>query len=694
MESVQLRHTFLRETEELLEALEQGLLELESASESGDLIDRLFRAAHTLKGNAGMVGFTEAVKLTHVLENVLDRLRAGSLATSPDVISALFLGVDALRAMCNEFRNELPVTETPELKRAYEQLAEHSTHGEAHALGVERRLRVTFHLRPTPLESAEDLGVLLDEIAMVGVIERVETLFDRVPPLTDDACLNLALGAKLELRTTSSPTAVMGVLFLSVDEEDLEVTELEPVASCPDAPLTAEPAERVAVALSNASRFNAVLNSSVPHTVQPMETMNNSTPRAAPAAATHHKSAAQNAATALQSSLRVDTHKLDSLVDLVGELVIGIAQVKAGQLADPSHAQMAVERLELLGRELQDQVMGLRMLPIQETFERFRRPIRDLSKELGKALEFKIVGGETQVDKRVLDSLIDPLKHMLRNCVSHGLESPEERATSGKPPEGTIALSAAHREGHVIIEIADDGRGIDPARVRQKAEEKELISKGQELTDAQAFELIFLPGFSTAESVSEISGRGVGLDVVRKNIQALRGTVEITSALGRGTTFRIRLPLTLAIVDGMNVVVGDETVTIPLRNVVELIALESQTVRRLENEHEFIDVRGELVPMVRLGDVLELPAARVAIDESRVVLVETERRKFGLVVDRVLGMSQTVIKSLDAGYRLVDQAGASFDKPRGISGAAILGDGNVGIIVDVHGIEQLAFEAA
>jgi two-component system, chemotaxis family, sensor kinase CheA len=675
MESVRLRHTFLREMEELLEALDQGLLELESPDGATDVVDRLFRAAHTLKGNAGMVGFVDAVQLTHVLENVLDRLRSGAVSNTPDVVGALFLGIDALRIMAGEFRNGLPISATPELKRALAELSAHSTEPADAAIEVERTFEVTFYLRPTPLESAEDLLSLLDEIAMIGEVLHVETMFDRVPALQSELSIQSALGAKVRLRTTSSSMAIMGVLFLSVEEEDLSVVDVSfpATADATTARSGAHSALHVAAPIQQPASAHAPVSSSSPE----RRASGQRKPRAADS-----------------STLRVDTEKLDGLVDLVGELVIGISQVRVSQQLPGSNAQLAVERLELLGRELQDQVMALRMLPIQETFERFRRPLRDLSKELGKPLEFKIQGGETQVDKRVLDSLGDPLKHMLRNCVSHGLEMPQDRIKAGKPAEGTISVTAAQREGHIVIEIADDGRGIDAARVRAKAEEKGLITKGQEFSEAQVIEFIFLPGFSTAAEVSEISGRGVGLDVVRKNIQALRGSVETSSVLGGGTTFRIRLPLTLAIVDGMNVVVGDETVTIPLRSVVELIDVGNQTVRKLENAHEYIDVRGELVPMLRLGALLELVGPGVRDEDQRIVLVETERRKFGLLVDRVLGMSQTVIKSLDLGYRLVAQADQGFDRPRGISGAAILGDGNVGIIVDVHGIEQLAFEAA
>lgn len=701
MESIRLRHTFLRETEELLEALDHGLLELESTEDAGDVVDRLFRAAHTLKGNAGMVGFTEAVRLTHVLENVLDRLRAGHLGNSPEVVNALFLSVDALRGITEQFRSNQPVVESPALVKAHEALLAHSSEAALEPIAVERVLQVTFYLRPQPWTGSEDLMTLLDEIAMVGEILEVETLFDRVPPLTSETANCAALGVRLRLQTTSSPMAVMGILFLSVEEEDLSIVD---VTSIPKA----YSLEAAAIAKWDTGGETATEGAVEGHPGEgqlpvidaPNGVAADLARGAVEAAPTSLGVHSQKGATQRRevvkdrSTLRVDTEKLDRLMDLVGELVIGISQVRGTQTGGGSQAQLAVERLELLGRELQDQVMALRMLPIQDTFERFRRPIRDLSKELGKPVDFRIQGGETQVDKRVIDNLVDPLKHMLRNCVSHGIETPQERAARGKPAAGTIAVSAAQREGQVVIEISDDGGGIDPVRVRAKAEEKGLISKGQELSESQVLELIFYPGFSTATEVSEISGRGVGLDVVRRNIQTLRGVVEISSVIGRGTTFRIRLPLTLAIVDGMNVVVGDETVTIPLQSVVELIAVEAQTVRRIENEHEFIDVRGELLPMVRLGALLELPKTTAHAHEQRIVLVETERRKFGFLVDRVLGMSQTVIKSLDSGYQLIELADRSFDKPKSIGGAAILGDGNVGIIVDVHGIEQLAFEAA
>ncbi|MGC4093306.1 MAG: chemotaxis protein CheA [Polyangiaceae bacterium] len=647
--------TFHRETEELLGQLEEGLLELESVEENADCIDRLFRVAHTLKGNAGMVGFSEFVRLTHVLENVLDRLRARTMSVNEGVVESFFSALDVLKATADAFSNGAAFEMTPAYEGALAELTQHCEGEELTSSSLdEREVEVEVYFRQDFWAGDEDVTTFLEELGMLGQLLSIETLFDRVPPLAELSPDQCHLGLRVVLRTSSGPMGVMGVCFLSVDEENIKITELGKLA--PE-----QPEEKVVA---------APIQDTAPQVVQVRaEAKAASKPRA--------------------GTIRVDADKLDRLMDLVGELVIGITQVQ-----DRSRSQAAVERLEALGRDLQDQVMGLRMLPIHDTFERFRRPMRDLAKELEKQVEFVTAGGATQVDKKVIDSLTDPLKHMLRNCVSHGLETPAERLAAGKPAGGTIRVSAMQREGHVLIEIADDGRGIDCARVLAKAEERGLVSRGQNLSERQIYDLLFLPGFSTASQLSEISGRGVGLDVVQRAIQALRGSVEVESKLGHGTTFRIRLPLTLAIVDGMNVQVGHETVTIPLLSVVELIAPGPRTIQTLEGKNEYVDVRGELLPVLRLSEVLALPSGQVVPENVHVVVVETERRKFGLLVDNVLGMGQTVIKPLDRAYDLFGRMTTDFVKPRGVNGAAILGDGNVGIILDVHGLESTAFGVA
>jgi two-component system chemotaxis sensor kinase CheA len=673
--------TFQREAEELLLAIEEGLLELESAPDNADTIDVLFRAAHTLKGNAGMVGLTEIVRLTHVLENVLDRLRARKLAASEAVIEALLSGLDALKDAIESSANGVLYVPSAEYESAIVELSALCDAEELVGSPLDARLvEVELYFRPDFWASGEDLTTFLDDLALLGEVEQVEALFDRVPALSELAVSECYLGLRAWVRTTSGPMGVMGVCFLSAAEEQIRITDLSkteaaPSVERPTAPALTPAFETAPVELSMGEHSAAAAAVAAVAAVE----------AARPAGAGPGKPRA--------GGIRVDTDKLDRLLDLVGELVIGISQVQ-DRSNGATRAAAAMERLEALGRDLQDQVMSLRMLPIHDTFERFRRPIRDLAKDLGKRVEFSTSGGSTQVDKKVIDSLADPLKHMLRNCVSHGIETLAERETLGKPSSGTIHLSATQREGHVLIEISDDGRGIDSARVLAKAQERGLVAKGQTLSEAEIYELLFLPGFSTAAELSEISGRGVGLDVVKRAIQALRGSIETLSRPGRGTTFRIRLPLTLAIVDGMNVRVGAETVTIPLPSVVELIAPGPSTLQTVEGKHEYLDVRGQLLPVLRLSEILALPGGATGSGEARVVIVETERRKFGLLVDSVVGMAQTVIKPLDSSYDLFAHMTRGFVKPRSVNGAAILGDGNVGIILDVHGVESTAFGAA
>lgn len=675
MSSDQLFASFVREAEELFDDLDSGLLELEQGRDDPDLVDRLFRSAHTLKGNAGMVGFNDAVQLTHVLENVLDRLRSRTLAVSPEVLEPLFRGVDVLRAMTSSFC----AGQTVERSEHYDELVlELARLGgkeeEALAPMIARTLDVRLYYQASAWQGDEDLASLLEELSLIGELSEVETLFDRVVPLDQPILEAARLGLRVLLRTTQGPMAVMGVCFLSVEEEDLIITDVTD-------------GKNEVYSLDAAANEKAEERKQQPGLKLPPSAGKQNASAAGPDASTVARATPT-------STLRVETVKLDSLVDLVGELVIGISQVRQPGQQNEADQVAAIERLEGLGRELQEQVMALRMVPVQETFERFRRPLRDLSKELNKQIDFQIEGGETQIDKRMVDSLVDPLKHMLRNSVSHGLEDTDERSTSDKPEVGTIRLSATQREGAVVIEIADDGRGIDASKIRRKAEERGLVLPEQELTEAQCLDLIFLPGFSTAEEVSEISGRGVGMDVVRRSIQALRGSVEIATQLGQGTTFRIRLPLTLAIVDGMNVRVGSENVTIPVRSVVELIALESVSIQRTEGTRQYVDVRDQLLPILNLDEFLGLEKSDIKTDQRHIVVVETEKRRFGLVVDAVLGMSQAVIKPLDQSYQLVERMEEAFFRPRSISGAAILGDGNVGIILDVHGLESSVFEAA
>jgi len=382
----------------------------------------------------------------------------------------------------------------------------------------------------------------------------------------------------------------------------------------------------------------------------------------------------------------VDTEKLDKLVNLVGELVIGVARVN--QISEELAAQdtvvemgSAVEALDHISRDLQEQVMRVRMIPVEGTFNRFQRVVRDLANEMGKKIHLEMSGAETELDKNVIEQIADPLKHLIRNSADHGLETPEERVAAGKEDTGTIWLRAYQQEGKIIIEVADDGRGISREKVLSKAVDRGLVGEGVQLSDQEVFAFMFQPGFSTAAKVTEVSGRGVGLDVVRQNIEALRGSVEVSSTPGEGSIFRIKLPLTLAIIDGMTVKVGDEIITLPLLSILESLRPRPKDLQKVEGRGELIVVRGDYLPLVRLYDIFQLPTKRTDPTKALVVIIESVSKRFGVLVDDILGEQQAVIKSLEQNYKKVE----------GVAGATILGDGRVSLILDIHGLEKLAF---
>ena len=383
-------------------------------------------------------------------------------------------------------------------------------------------------------------------------------------------------------------------------------------------------------------------------------------------------------------TIRVDTEKLDKLVNLVGELVIGVARVnQLAELAEEAGDDLssAVEALEHISRDLQENVMRVRMIPVEGTFNRFQRVVRDLAGELGKKIVLKMGGTETELDKNVIEQIADPLKHLIRNSADHGLETPQERAALGKPETGTIWLRAYQQEGKIIIEVADDGRGIDRDKILAKAQAQGLVAPEVQLSDSEVFAFMFQPGFSTAEQVTEVSGRGVGLDVVRQNIEALKGSVEVETTLSKGTVFRVKLPLTLAIIDGMMVRVGDEILTLPLLSILESIRPAAEEVKTVEGSGELIAVRDEYIPLVRLYKVFNLPTERTNPTEALVLIIEGVTKRFGVLVDDILGEQQAVIKSLEENYQKVE----------GVAGATILGNGDVSLILDIHGLERLSF---
>lgn len=637
-----LLETFLRESDELIDGIEAGLVELEETG-SREIVHALFRAAHTLKGNAGMVGLSELVRFTHVLENVLGRVRDGALEVNSQLIDPLLSAVDALRAMVRAVASGAPPSApTAQLSALEAILGDVSIVPGAEPLHDHPRdLEVQIALECGPDEALAKAEGLLRDVADLGELRE----------------LSPALRAgqreyRLVLYSDARRVDIEAIALFA--DAKVEVRELAPAQPLP----AATP-------------------------VQPKASAEQ------PAAA--GKAADPNASRS-KANVKVDAERLDALVDLTCEMVIASARAEQ-VLRDPRVDQRsrtdAMEVLANLVREVQERTMSLRMVAVRETFARFTRPVRDLARDLHKEVDLEMSGLDTELDRKLLDYLADPLKHVIRNCIAHGIEQPEQRVEKGKPRVGKLQLMAIQENGAAVIEVRDDGAGIDKARVVAKAVQRGLVPAGAQLSDRQVYDLLFLPGFSTAERIDEVAGRGVGLDVLKRSVDALRGTIEILSELGIGTLFRIRLPVTLAIVDGMHVRVGRDTLTFPLPSVVELLDGRTTPIGELEGSQEFVDVRGQILPVVRLARVLDLPE----LSSDMIVVVQSERRRFGVVVDDVIGLARAVIKPLERSYAFMSTADHNFEKPAGVSGATVLGDGRVGLIVDVPGLESMAFGA-
>jgi len=638
--------TFFEESREGLEAMEAGLLSLEQGSRDGDLINSIFRAAHSIKGGSATFGFDAIAGLTHVLETLLDELRAGQRAVSPPAVDAMLASVDVLRALLAEAEHGTPAD--PAAVQAIKDRLNAVLSGEeapapapaaaAKADDAPDGWKIGFTPAPSLFMSGNDPLRILRELEHLGPLE-VACRLERLPGFEQIDPLEAYLAWDLGLIGQVPRSAVDDVFAWVVDDCELDIQPMQ---------RNAVPVEAAAVAAQQA---------------------------AAPAAAQPGAPAAAN--DAAETSIRVSVDKIDGLINLVGELVITQAMLKqVSGVLDPAQCERLFAGLDLLERntrDLQEAVIGVRMLPVDAVFRRFPRLVRDLSARLGKQVRLRTVGEGTELDKGLIERIADPLVHLVRNSIDHGLEMPDVRAQAGKDETGTITLAASHQGGHIVIEVSDDGRGLNRDRILAKAHERGLAVP-ENPTDAQVWDLIFQPGFSTAEQVTDLSGRGVGMDVVRRNIQALGGEVQLESATGQGTRVVIRLPLTLAILDGMAVSVGDETLILPLTYVLEALQPQGEDVRTVAGDGRVLRVRGEYLPMVALNEYYRYGDARA--HDPLVVVVEADGQKLALEVDELIGQQQVVVKNLENNYRRID----------GISGATILGDGRVALIVDVGGL--------
>lgn len=706
---------FAQESREQLEEMEAGLLRMEQGEVDADTINGIFRAAHTIKGGAGVVELGHVEKFTHVLENLLDRLRNNEIAVSDSLITALLTGCDHLGVLMARVESGHHDPD-PELEEEGARVAEMlGVFGEEQtaasampdttdpALEVDASgtamtdcWHISIRFGQDVLRQGMDPHGFLRYLLSLGEIAHIETLYDGMPSADEmdpEACY---LGFEVTFRSHADKAAIERVFDFVRDDCDLHILPphsrvsdyLGLIESLPEesfrlgeilvrsGALTQEELDqglrRQKVSETLATRVaedEGLPPPPAPPLGEILVKQQVVQPEIVEAAAAKQKKVADKKA-AEARLIRVQADKLDHLIDLVGELVI--AGASANLLAQRSRQGALVEATSVLSRlveNIRDSALQLRMVQIGETFNRFQRVVRDVSKELGKDIELKISGGETELDKSVVEKIGDPLMHLVRNSMDHGIEPAEVRVANGKSVQGRVELNAYHDSGSIVIEVADDGGGLNRDKILAKAIEKEIVQPGQQLTDHEICNLIFEAGFSTADKVTNLSGRGVGMDVVRSNIQALRGSVDVDSTPGEGSRFTIRLPLTLAIIDGFLTGVGKSCYVIPLDMVIECIEL-----RERADDRNYLNLRGEVLPFVRLRDVFDVPEAP-PLRES-VVVVQYAGNKAGIVVDHLLGECQTVIKPL----------GALFRNVQGIAGSTILGSGEVALILDVHAL--------
>jgi two-component system chemotaxis sensor kinase CheA len=687
----QFHATFFEESREALDAMEAGLLELDASGPNPETINTIFRVAHSIKGGAGMFGFTDIMRFTHTLETLLDELRGNRRGLDGRIANALLQSVDVLRELISTVQHGQPA-DTPRIDALHAELTALVAGAPAAVIAAPAvapppapvddeallasvppavtpasaspapaRWVIRFKPLPELLTRGNDPARLFGELAGLGQLD-VECDASALPGFAslDPEVCQLAWTLTL---TSDVPREAIDLIFewaegdCVLDIQRASAGGSVAVASTPAAP--AAPSEAVVVDISSA----------VP---------------AAPAAAASAPPPDATAKVADAGSIRVSIEKIDELLNTVGEIVI--TQSMLSQLATridgvaADRLKTGLAQLESNIRELQESVMRVRMLPVSFVFSRFPRLVRDLSQRLGKQIKLKMTGEQTELDKTVLEKIGDPLVHLVRNSIDHGIEMPEDRLAAGKAAEGTVHLHAFHKGGSITLEVSDDGKGLDRQRILDKARSRGLVDANAVLTDEQVNDLIFLPGFSTAEATTDLSGRGVGMDVVRRNIKELGGTVELRSEPGEGTRFIINLPLTLAIVDGLSVAVGDEIYIVPLVTIIESLQVRAGMANHIVDHGEVFPFRGDYLPVIRLHEVFGVEPRARQLHEGLLMVVEGDGRRVGLFVDALLGQQQVVIKSMESNYRRID----------GVGGATILGEGTVALILDVPGLIRLS----
>ena len=688
----QFHQVFYEESYEGLDAMEQGLLEMNVDAPDDEIINTIFRSAHSIKGGSGTFGFMQVANFTHVLETLLDEVRSGDRSLNQTTMDLLLVSVDCMRDMLQALQNgeEPDMSNADELRAQFEAILKNEDPSQA-------VVQPTFSeeaadgSQPPGNENGGDGGGadgsngwsidFLPEPQLLQTGNEPTRMFRQLSELCDGKMTVIAKTDNLPSFSNLNPEQCFLNWHIEV-HAPIEKSAIDEVFEwvIDDAEINIYPLGEAAQASSPESEESesapAAVETAAAEPVAKSKTTEDK-PKAAQKAAPPQES----------SSIRVDIDKVDNLINMVGELVI--TQSMLGELGENfdmgrvQRLQEGLAQLEHNTRELQESVMKIRMMPISFVFSRFPRLVRDTARKLDKKIELVMSGENTELDKTVMEKLGDPMVHLIRNSMDHGVETPEERVKNGKSETGTVELKAYHQSGNIVIEIEDDGAGLNTERILEKARENGVISDDATLSEDQVFDLIFQPGFSTADVVSDLSGRGVGMDVVRRNIAALNGSIEVFSQKDKGSRFVIRLPLTLAILDGQLVQVEDQIYIFPLVSIVESIQYQGSDLNNVGGDSDVLQLRDEYVPILLLNQTFGIQTEHDDLAESIIVVVEADGEKIGVVVDELLGQQQVVIKSLEENYKKVD----------GISGATILGDGTVALIIDVSGLSKLSVKS-
>jgi len=690
-----LQQIFIEEATDLLKDLENSLIELEDRPTDFELVNQIFRAMHTIKGSAALTGMTEISDFVHHAEDLLDQIRHETIDVNPDIIDILLKSTDVIKAMVNSLYDSSIIVSKRRKEELIESINFFKVEDNSKDLETQKKevptdekekvFKVKLDLNESFFSTGTDPILLIEDLAELGRILDININLTRIPELFELKAENCYLKWQLILRTKETEEKIHEVFLfvesdnhISIEEvtEDFEGDFDKTLADKLTGEILVErgilDAKDIRESLETQNKLGDILENQGKVAKEQIEKV--------------VEEQSQSRKIQEKSKIKVDADKLENLINSMADLVISQARLR--ELTINTHEKVSMELSNALDemdtkiRSLQEDIMSTRMIPVGNTFIRYKRLVRDLSQEQNKDVNFILKGKETELDKTVIEKIADPLKHMIRNAIDHGIETPEVRVKAGKNPEARLELNAYHKEGKVIIEVSDDGSGLDQEKILNKAIENGIVQPEDELSESAIYNLIMAPGFSTKEVVTETSGRGVGMDVVKNNIENLRGSINIMSKKGKGTTFRLKLPLTLAIIDGMKVKVGKEYFIIPLNSIMEFIRPKPEDFKTVESKGEVIQIRENYLSLARLYKILDLEPNVIDPSKGLVVVVQEDNKQICILVDEIIGQQQAVIKSLEDNYTYVE----------GMAGAAILGDGNVAMILDIATIIRMSIK--